>query len=47
MAGILTRIETFVRRFVVFGSVHQSAAVALWVVHVYAIGAAYATRTCA
>ena len=43
LAGILTRIETFVRRFVVFGSVHQSAAVALWVVHVYAIGAAYAT----
>jgi hypothetical protein len=40
LAGLLDDVERFVRRFVTFSSDAQSAAVALWVAHVYAIGAA-------
>jgi hypothetical protein len=42
LAELLDRIEAFVRRFVMFRSHHQGAAVALWVAHCYAIVAALA-----
>jgi hypothetical protein len=40
LADTLDSAETFVGRFVSFGSDHQSTAVALWIAHVFAIGAA-------
>jgi hypothetical protein len=43
LGALLDDVEGFVRRFVVFGSEHQSAAAALWVAHVYAIASAHAT----
>ena len=43
LGGLLDTIERFVRRFVMFTNEHQSAAVALWLLHVYAIDAASTT----
>ncbi|MCI0633892.1 MAG: DUF3631 domain-containing protein [Actinobacteria bacterium] len=42
LAELLEALERFVCRFVRFQNEHQSAAVALWVVHVYVIAAAIA-----
>jgi hypothetical protein len=43
LATILSEVERFLRRFVVFQSRAQSVAVTLWVAHCYAIRAAHAT----
>jgi hypothetical protein len=42
LAELLDDVERFISRFVTFGSEHQSAAVMLWVAHVYTIAAAIA-----
>jgi hypothetical protein len=43
LSALLDDVERFERRFISFGSSHQSATVALWVAHCYAIEAAFAT----
>jgi len=43
LAGVLDEVEAFTRRFVMFSSEDQSAAVALWVLHVYTFEAASTT----
>ncbi len=40
IAGLLDRIDSFLARFVSFGSEHQRHAVALWVAHTHAFAAA-------
>jgi hypothetical protein len=43
LADALTAVETFVRRFVVFGRPEAIVPVALWIAHTYALDAADAT----
>lgn len=43
LRGLLERCEHFMRRFVMFSNRHQSVALALWVLHVYAFEAASTT----